>query len=483
MSKSAAGENSFHSSSDSYISENESSNQNVAEIIRDDNDMVEIYHQVDNVSSNYLSNGEHSIDDDDINVGNELQVGSDSDNFTAVDYTGKEFLIPFRGKVYYIMIVTSMKNKSSLNGLGDNIELVDIDSCDYAVATLTRTSNNLIINGGGTASVGIILYGLVKTNDDLTVTGFGFNLGIEFDIDGCMSNPCHNDASCLNGVYSYICHCSGKFTGRLCDTPLVVDPSPTTTFDQHVLTVTDNEKFDTTSTVKSLGKDSGENRPPSVTSLMASTPQPESDDAMLQTRITEFSQQLEPNPVQDSTESNNRPPSGTSLMASTPQTESDDVMLQTRITEFSQQLEPSPVQDSTEWNTPPLNSEEGNLASLSVAQSLGSECPTPWTSTTTLPGSSTTRVCRCSCRGQGTQTKESASQYAEETRMNLTVEMATLRKTMSKRVTVKDGRSSAHAIGWIAILMVLVPVAFFVISDIFSLCIHIRELYVGIENN
>jgi hypothetical protein len=36
------------------------------------------------------------------------------------------------------------------------------------------------------------------------------------NIDECESNPCHNGASCLDGIADYTCLCQAGFTGRDC---------------------------------------------------------------------------------------------------------------------------------------------------------------------------------------------------------------------------------------------------------------------------
>jgi len=42
-------------------------------------------------------------------------------------------------------------------------------------------------------------------------------LDCEIDIDECASEPCQNDATCLDGINSFTCDCLPGFTGRLCE--------------------------------------------------------------------------------------------------------------------------------------------------------------------------------------------------------------------------------------------------------------------------
>ena len=37
------------------------------------------------------------------------------------------------------------------------------------------------------------------------------------DIDECGSNPCHNNASCVNEVAQYACECLPGYTGTDCE--------------------------------------------------------------------------------------------------------------------------------------------------------------------------------------------------------------------------------------------------------------------------
>lgn len=37
------------------------------------------------------------------------------------------------------------------------------------------------------------------------------------DIDECASSPCENDATCEDGVNSYICKCKDGFAGKNCE--------------------------------------------------------------------------------------------------------------------------------------------------------------------------------------------------------------------------------------------------------------------------
>lgn len=41
------------------------------------------------------------------------------------------------------------------------------------------------------------------------------NSRIEFD--QCVSQPCHNGASCINGINSYDCICANGYTGLKCE--------------------------------------------------------------------------------------------------------------------------------------------------------------------------------------------------------------------------------------------------------------------------
>ena len=34
------------------------------------------------------------------------------------------------------------------------------------------------------------------------------------DIDECAQNPCHDNASCINSIGSYECHCDSGFSGN-----------------------------------------------------------------------------------------------------------------------------------------------------------------------------------------------------------------------------------------------------------------------------
>lgn len=36
------------------------------------------------------------------------------------------------------------------------------------------------------------------------------------DVDECLSNPCYNGGSCVNGVMKYSCNCKPGFTGSRC---------------------------------------------------------------------------------------------------------------------------------------------------------------------------------------------------------------------------------------------------------------------------
>ena len=33
------------------------------------------------------------------------------------------------------------------------------------------------------------------------------------DVNECLSNPCHPNATCTNTVSSFMCHCNAGFTG------------------------------------------------------------------------------------------------------------------------------------------------------------------------------------------------------------------------------------------------------------------------------
>ena len=93
-----------------------------------------------------------------------------------------------------------------------------------------------------------------------------------------------------------------------------------------------------------------------------------------------------------------------------------------------------------------------------------------------LSTTSMTNVCQCSCRGHGPPIKESLSEYIKLTITNLTVDKRTLTKVIRTRTSVGDGRPSAHALGWLSILILFVTTSFFVIPDFKYLVQHILQL-------
>lgn len=44
---------------------------------------------------------------------------------------------------------------------------------------------------------------------------------IQVDYDHCKSNPCHNDAQCLNMADDYYCHCAENWQDKNCSTPKI----------------------------------------------------------------------------------------------------------------------------------------------------------------------------------------------------------------------------------------------------------------------
>jgi Notch-like protein len=38
------------------------------------------------------------------------------------------------------------------------------------------------------------------------------------DIDECSNNPCHNGATCYDGLDGYTCQCPAGWNGKLCET-------------------------------------------------------------------------------------------------------------------------------------------------------------------------------------------------------------------------------------------------------------------------
>jgi len=42
----------------------------------------------------------------------------------------------------------------------------------------------------------------------------------EKDVDECLSLPCQNNATCIDGVDTYNCHCAEGFQGTLCETEI-----------------------------------------------------------------------------------------------------------------------------------------------------------------------------------------------------------------------------------------------------------------------
>ena len=39
----------------------------------------------------------------------------------------------------------------------------------------------------------------------------------ELNIDDCKSNPCQNDATCIDGIANYTCSCADGFEGDTCE--------------------------------------------------------------------------------------------------------------------------------------------------------------------------------------------------------------------------------------------------------------------------
>ena len=103
-----------------------------------------------------------------------------ANKFSNRSYTSYHFDLPTPVS-YYFMIATNKKYKYILKQVSDNLPFTDVDSCDYSVALFKPTSTNLSINSDRKASVGIIMYGIMRGDNQWSrPTGFGFHLGMTF---------------------------------------------------------------------------------------------------------------------------------------------------------------------------------------------------------------------------------------------------------------------------------------------------------------
>ena len=105
-----------------------------------------------------------------------------ANKFSNRSYTSYHFDLPTPVS-YYFMIATNKKYKYILKQVSDNLPFTDVDSCDYSVALFKPTSTNLSINSDRKASVGIIMYGIMRGDNQWSkaeATGFGFHLGMTF---------------------------------------------------------------------------------------------------------------------------------------------------------------------------------------------------------------------------------------------------------------------------------------------------------------
>ena len=51
----------------------------------------------------------------------------------------------------------------------------------------------------------------------LKVTSYAVSKFFLTDTDECVSNPCLNGGTCIDGVYNFTCVCPGAFVGHRCE--------------------------------------------------------------------------------------------------------------------------------------------------------------------------------------------------------------------------------------------------------------------------
>ncbi|XP_053372974.1 uncharacterized protein LOC123561094 [Mercenaria mercenaria] len=85
---------------------------------------------------------------------------------------------------------------------------------DFSIDT---TSGNItvinVLNVPTTANYSLI----IQANDTVNVASFTLFVELIPDVDECLSNPCQNDATCVDGIDKFTCDCAPGYDGTTCE--------------------------------------------------------------------------------------------------------------------------------------------------------------------------------------------------------------------------------------------------------------------------
>ncbi|XP_046557068.1 uncharacterized protein LOC124266293 [Haliotis rubra] len=137
-------------------------------------------------------------------------VVGDGDGFMAQVPSTDRFLSSYLANFSSLTDFKTYYARTVSTAGGNPTDYRSIPGCAYGVNfTIAEESSTQVSMNG--ARFGAVAYGFMSAG------GYGFPIGMVFDIDECESTPCVNGGSCKDGVYAYTCECPAEHTGVNCE--------------------------------------------------------------------------------------------------------------------------------------------------------------------------------------------------------------------------------------------------------------------------